>query len=104
MDYTAFLTPTLGVGGIVLLAVVMMLRGDLVSRRQVDALLSVKDQQIIFLEKANGDLSAALRERDRQLAEMMVTSKTTRTILAAALPEVAGPNHEGGVHAPAQEG
>lgn len=103
MDYTTFLTPTIGVGGIVLLAVVMMLRGDLVSRRQVDALVSVKDQQIAFLEKANSDLSKALEKRDVQMAEMMLTSRTTRTILAAALPEVSGVNHEGGVHAPAQE-
>lgn len=102
MDYTTFLTPTLGVGGIVVLAVVMLLRGDLVSRRQVDALVTVKDQQIAFLEKANGDLSAALRERDMQLAEMMLTSRTTRHIIAA-LPEAAGLNHEGGMHAPASE-
>lgn len=101
MDYTAFLTPTLGVGGIVLLSVVMMLRGDLVSRRQVDALLSVKDQQIAFLEKTNEEQAASLRERDKQLAEMMLTSRTTRSVLAA-LPEAAGLN-EGGSHAPAQE-
>lgn len=103
MDWTTFITPTIGVGGLVVMTVVMTLRGDLVSRRQVDALLSVKDQQIAFLEKANGDLSVALRERDRQLAEMMLTSHTTRTILAAALPEVTGPDHEGGARVPAEK-
>lgn len=104
MDYTTFLTPSLGIGGVVVLAVIMLLRGDIVPRKQVDTLLSVKDQQITFLEKANGDLNTALGERDRQLTEMMVTSRTTRTIIAAALPEVAGSNHEGGAHAPAPEG
>lgn len=100
MDYTAFLTPTLGVGGVVILAVVMLLRGDLVSRRQVDALLSVKDQQISFLEKTNEEQARSLRERDHQLAEMMLTSRTTRRVLAA-LPEAAG--LEGGTDAPASE-
>jgi hypothetical protein len=99
LDYTAFLTPTLGVGGIVLLAVVMLLRGDLVSRRQVDTLLAVKDAQIAFLEKTNGDLSAALGKRDDQLAEMMVTARTTRRVVES-LPEAVGLGAGGDGHVP----
>ena len=102
MDWTAFVTPTLGVGGLVLLAVLLMLRGDLVPRKQVDTLLQVKDQQISFLEKANGDLTVALRARDAQLAEMMLTSRTTRRVLDV-LPEVAS-RREGETHVPAEEG
>ncbi len=102
MDYTAFLTPSLGIGGIVLFAVIMILRGDLISRKQSDMLLSVKDTQIAFLEKANEDLRAALAARDSQMAEMMVTARTTRRVLDA-LPEATGLS-EGGPHVPAEEG
>lgn len=102
VDYTSFLTPTLGIGGLVLLAVVLMLRGDLVPRKQVDALLQVKDMHIAWLEKANADLSASLEKRDSQIADMMVTARTTRHVIAA-LPEAAGINHEGVHHAPAPD-
>lgn len=99
MDYTAFLTPTIGAGGVVLLAVILLLRGDLVPRRQVDTLLAVKDAQIAFLEKTNTDLSASLGKRDDQLAEMMVTARTTRRVVEA-LPEAVGLNSGGDGHAP----
>lgn len=103
MDYTAFLTPTLGAGGIVIIAVVMLLRGDLVPRRQVDALLKTKDDQIVFLNSANESLTGALAKRDTQLAEMMVTARTARRVVEA-LPDAAGLNPRGeGHHDPAQE-
>ena len=102
MDYTAFLTPSLGIGGIVLFAVVMLLRGDLISRKQSDMLLSVKDQQISFLERTNEDLRTALAARDTQVAEMMLTARTTRRVLNA-LPEATGLSEES-QHVPAQEG
>lgn len=103
MDYTAFLTPTLGAGGIVVIAVVMLLRGDLVPRRQVDALLKTKDDQIVFLNSANESLNGALAKRDTQLAEMMVTARTARRVVEA-LPDAAGLNPRGeGHHDPAQE-
>lgn len=101
MNWESFLTPGLGVGGLVLLAVLMLMRGDLVTRKQVETLLQVKDQQIAYLERANTDLSSALRKRDDQLTEMMLTSRTTRRVLAA-LPEATGLN-QGGAHVPAEE-
>lgn len=101
MDWTTFVTPTLGVGGLVLLAVILMLRGDLVPRKQVDALVQVKDQQISYLEKANGDLTVALRTRDEQLTEMMLTSRTTRRVLAA-FPEAVS-RREVDTHVPVEE-
>lgn len=89
MDYSHFLTPTLGVGGLVLLAVLMLLRGDIVPRKQVDAMLAAKDQQIEFYKRAYDDLVIAQQGRDRQIAALMETAQTTRHVLAA-LPEAAG--------------
>lgn len=96
MDYTSFLTPTLGVGGIVVIAVVMLLRGDLVPRKQVDSLMATKDEQIAFYKSAHSDARQALAERDLQLTEMMLTARTTRRVLEA-LPDVDGTDH-GGPH------
>lgn len=101
MDYSHFLTPALGVGGLVLLAVLMLLRGDIVPRKQVDALLLVKDEQIAFYKQAYEDIRIAQQGRDRQIAALMETARTTRQIIAA-LPEAAG-LHEGGSHVPAPE-
>ena len=103
MDWSQFLTPTLGVGGLLALAVLMLLRGDLVTRKQADTMLQVKDAQIEFLTRANADLRVALRERDTQVSEMMVTARTTRAVLRA-LPEAAQFDHERGPDAPAEEG
>lgn len=89
MDYTAFLTPTLGVGGIVLLVVVMILRGDLVPRRQADAVAAVKDEQIALYKGLYEGAMEVGRERDRQIASLMETARTTRRVLEA-IPEAAG--------------
>lgn len=89
MDYTAFLTPTLGAGGIVILVVVMILRGDLVPRRQADAVAAVKDEQIALYRGLYEGAMEVGRERDRQIASLMETARTTRRVLEA-IPEAAG--------------
>lgn len=89
MDYTSFLTPTLGAGGIVLLVVVMILRGDLVPRRQADAVAAVKDEQIALYRGLYEGAMEVGRERDRQIASLMETARTTRRVLEA-FPEAAG--------------
>lgn len=89
MDYTAFLTPTLGVGGIVLLVVVMLLRGDLVPRRQVEAMSSMKDEQIALYRGLYEGAMEVSRTRDEQIASLMETARTTRRVLEA-IPEAAG--------------
>jgi len=89
MDYTAFLTPTLGVGGLVLLAVVMLLRGDIVPRKQVDALSAIKDEQTALYRALYEESMELHRTKDRQIAALMETSRTTRRVLDA-IPEAAG--------------
>lgn len=105
MDYTSFLTPTLGVGSIVVLAVLMLLRGDLLSRKQVDAVLSVKDEQIALYKGLYEQALEVSRAKDEQMAALIETSRTTRRVLEA-VSDVASHNTErtgGGDHAPAQE-
>lgn len=89
MDYTTFLTPTLGVGGIVLMVVIMLLRGDLVPRRQADAVNTVKDQQIALYKELYEGAMEINRTREAQLASLMETARTTRRVLEA-IPEAAG--------------
>lgn len=101
MDYTTFLTPTLGVGGIVLLVVVMLLRGDLVPRRQVDAVVALKDEQIRLYRGLYEGSMQLHGTKDQQIAALMETSRTTRRVLEA-IPEAAGLT-EGGRSAQAQE-
>jgi hypothetical protein len=102
MDWGQFLTPTLGVGGLVILAVLMLMRGDLVTRKQVDTLLQVKDEQVAFYRAALEETRDSLRVRDQQIAALMVTAQTTRKVLEA-LPEAAAGLAEGGGHVPASE-
>lgn len=96
MDYTTFLTPSLGIGGIVLLAVIMLMRGDLVSRKQVDALLVAKNEQIELYKTAYDKSEKAHGEKDKLLAALMDTARTTRSVLDA-VSQAAGQN-EGSPH------
>lgn len=97
MDYQAFLTPTLGIGGIIVLVIVMILRGDLVPRRQADAVNAVKDEQIALYKGLYEGAMTLGQERDRQIASLMETARTTRRVLEA-IPEAArsagGDDHE----------
>lgn len=101
MDYAHFLTPSLGIGGIVLLAVLMLLRGDIVPRRQVDAELKQKDEAITLWKDAYERSEKQHREKDVLIAGLMETARTTRNVLAA-LPEAAGLK-QGGSHVPTSE-
>jgi hypothetical protein len=101
MDYTQLLTPTLGVGGLLVLAVLMLLRGDIVPRKQVDAELRQKDEAITLYKEALERSEAQHVKKDALLTGLMDTARTTRNVLAA-LPEAAGLN-QGGSHAPTPE-
>lgn len=93
--FTAFLTPTLGAGGVVLLVVLMILRGALVPRSTVDMMRTDKDQQV--------DLWRALAEGRQQLIDiqqtqldmLMGTAQTTERVLDA-VSEAARNNRGGG--------
>jgi hypothetical protein len=101
MDYTSFLTPTLGVGGLLVLAVLMLLRGDIVPRRQIDAELRQKDEAIKLYREALERSEKQHAEKDTLIAGLMDTARTTRNVLAA-LPEAAGMN-QGGSRVPTSE-
>lgn len=89
MDYNSFLTPTLGAGSIVVLAVVMLLRGDIVPRKQVDTVLAAKDEQITLYRGLYEGSMALHRHKDEQISALMLTAQTTRRVLEA-IPEAAG--------------
>jgi hypothetical protein len=89
MDYNTFLTPTLGVGGIVVLAVVMLMRGDIVPRKQIDTLLAAKDEQITLYRGLYEGAMTLHGRKDEQIAALMLTAQTTRRVLEA-IPEAAG--------------
>jgi hypothetical protein len=102
MDYTAFLTPTIGATGILALVVVMILRGSLVPRRQVDAELKQKDDAIVLWKDAYERSEQQNQQKDRLITGLLETAQTTRSVLQA-LPEAVRLN-EGGPHvSPAQE-
>jgi len=96
MDYTHFLTPTLGVGGILLAAVIMILRGDIVPRSTVQQMRRDKDEQIGMWKTSCERYERAIELKDRQIALLLEGNKTT-THVVAALSEAAG--LEGNSHA-----
>lgn len=99
MDYTHFLTPSLGIGGVVLLAVIMLLRGDIVPRKQINAELKQKDDAIALWRDAYERSEQQHEKKDALIAGLLETAQTTRNVLTA-LPQAAGLNDQGGDHAP----
>lgn len=102
MDYTRFLTPALGVGSLVVMFVIMLLRGDVVPRKQVDAVIRQKDEAVNLYREAYERSEAQHAQKDALIAGLLDTAKTTRNVLNA-LPEAAAMNSQGGGHAPAAE-
>lgn len=97
MDYTQFLTPTLGAAGLVVLAVLMLFRGDIVPRRRVDAELKQKDELITLWKDAYQKSEEQHAKKDALISGLLETARTTRNVLTA-LPEAAA--LEGGSHVP----
>jgi hypothetical protein len=95
---THFLTPTLGVGGLLVLAVLMLLRGDIIPRKQVDAELRQKNDAIALWKDAYERSEAQHVKKDALIAGLMETAQATRSVLHA-LPEAAGLN-EGSTRVP----
>jgi hypothetical protein len=91
MDYTAFLTPTLGATGLLALVVLMILRGSLVSRRVHDDLRNDKDKQIEIWKTAY-DTSMSIQAVQREQISALLEATRTTTHVIQALPQAAGLN------------
>ncbi|WP_086559968.1 hypothetical protein [Streptomyces africanus] len=103
--FTAFLTPTLGAGGVIILVVLMVLRGALVPRPTVDMVVQAKDRQIEMLQALADGRQEMIDIQQAQLDMLMGTAQTTNRVLDA-VGEAARLNRGGGGRAldQAQEG
>lgn len=104
MDWSPFVTPTLGVGGLLALAVLLILRGSLVPRSVVEQMRQDKDAQIQVWQSAYEKSQTAVETKDRQIDALLEAAKTT-THVVTALSEAAGMNSGRSRHAlaPSQE-
>lgn len=93
--FAAFLTPTLGAGGVVLLVVLMVLRGALVPRSTVDLVVQDKDRQIDVWRSLADGRKEMIDLQQSQLDLLMGTAVTTERVLDA-VSEAARANREGG--------
>lgn len=101
MDYTAFLTPTIGATGILALVIVMILRGSLVPRRNLDDLRVDKDAQISTWKTAYEQAMAVQDAQRQQLSALLEANRTTTRVIQA-LPEAVSLNERSGGHALAE--
>ena len=92
---TAFLTPALGAGGVVLLVVLMILRGALVPRSTVDMMREDKNQQVDLWRSLAEGRQQLIDIQQAQLDMMMGTAQTTERVLDA-VSEAARSNRGGG--------
>lgn len=89
MDWTTFMTPSLGVGGLIVLTVVLILRGYLVPKTTVDQRMADKDEQITMWRTAYERADRALLLKDKQIEALLEGARTT-THVVEALSEAAG--------------
>jgi peptidoglycan hydrolase CwlO-like protein len=91
VDWTSFLTPTIGATGLLALAVILILRGSLVPRRTVDQMRADKDSQIAIWKDAYATSQRAVEMKDRQIDTLLEAARTT-THVVTAVSEAAGLN------------
>jgi hypothetical protein len=89
VDYTAFLTPSIGVGGLLALAVILILRGALVPRSTVQQMRADKEAQIVMWRTAYETSQRDHAIKDRQITALMEATKTTNNVISA-MSEAAG--------------
>ena len=89
MDYSAFLTPTLGATGLLALVVVMILRGALVPRSTFDSMREDKDKQIEVWRTAYISSVSVQDVQREQISALLEANKVT-THVVQSLPRAAG--------------
>lgn len=88
MDWTAYLTPSLGAAGLLAAVVIMVLTGRLQPKTSVDERLRDKDRQI---EAWRSNFERGLdiqREQQRQISALLEASRTATRVIEA-LPKAA---------------
>jgi hypothetical protein len=94
-NFTAFLTPTLGASGIVVLVVLLILRGLLVPRSTVDMMREDKQKQIELWQALAEGRQQLIEIQQAQLDMLMGAAQTTERVLDA-VSEAARINRGGG--------
>lgn len=82
-NFSAFLTPTLGAGGVLMLVVLMVLRGLLVPRSTVDMIREDKQQQVELWKALAEGRQQLIDVQQSQLDMLMGTAQTTERVLDA---------------------
>lgn len=85
MDWTTYLTPSLGAAGLLAAVVIMVLTGRLLPKASVDERLADKDKQIDTWRTAYERELEVQAEQRKQLTAM-VTANETATKVLQALP------------------
>lgn len=98
MNWTAYLTPTVGATGLLALVVVLIFRGSLVPRSTVEQMRNDKNEQIEVWRKACETSQRAGELKDQQINALLESTKTT-THVVTAMSEAAGLNSGRSRHA-----
>lgn len=83
MDWTAYLTPSLGATGLLAAVVLMVLTGRLQPKASVDERLADKDRQIETWHAAYERALEIQAEQRTQLAAMVTANETATKVLQA---------------------
>lgn len=96
MEWSTFLTPTIGATGLLALVVIMVLTGRLVPRAVVEDLRADKDKQIEVWRAAYDKAMSAQEVQRDQISALLEAAKTTTHVIQA-LPVYSNersPRHE----------
>lgn len=91
MDWTAYLTPSLGATGLLAAVVIMILTGRLLPRASVSDRLAEKDKQIETWRAAY-ERSQEVQDKQREHISALLDATRTTTQVIRALPAAAGLN------------
>lgn len=83
MNWSGFLTPTLGATGLLALGVLLIMFGRLVPGTTVDKITRAKDAEIALWKAAYERSEAAHVLKDRQITALMDAGRTTTHVLEA---------------------
>lgn len=89
MDWTTYLPPSLGAGGLLAMFVAAVLMGRLQPKASIDERLADKDRQIETWRTAYERCLEIQREQQKQLSMLLEANRTTTRVIAA-IPQAAG--------------
>lgn len=104
MDFSKFLVPNLGFGGVVLLVVLLVLWGKLVPRSHLEDIRTDKDQQIKTWQQAYNRSEEARDIMRGQITELLQIARTTNSVIEALPAAVNNSGRRAHAEVPSEEG